>query len=157
MFFSSSKSLSFITSSTSLHTLLTIFTDSKVPFTVAHTVYQSYFILLTVCTQDIQNVHKTLNGLSIIFYHFHSLYCTRDVQNGRKTGMACQSYFIILTVYMWRIKHSQTTTQGGACSGSPQLSMESNWIYKIKKIRQFSNLTIGTVLSPFQIHIKVAI
>ena len=74
--------------SSSLYTLVAIFTDSKVPvycriralYYHSHSLYtrctwmacQSYFVVFTVCIWDIWNIH-------IIW-------------------MACQSYFIILTV-----------------------------------------------------------
>ena len=90
-------SLSFLFSSTFLHTLFIIFMDSKVPFTVAHMACQLYFIVLTVRTRDIRMKHsQNLNGLSIMFYCFHCPYTPHT-------------------------KRSQTTTQYGACLGSPPI------------------------------------
>ena len=90
-------SISSLASSTSLHTLLAIFTDIRFPFTVTHAACQSYFIVLTVHTRDVRNVHKT--------------------------SMACQSYFIVLTVHTCNTctKFSQTISQCRARSGLPAI------------------------------------
>ena len=90
-------SISSLASSTSLHTLLAILQTIWFPFTVTHAVCQSYFIVLTVHTQEVWNVHKTWR--------------------------ACQLYFIILTVHIRniRMKLSQTISQCRARSGLPKI------------------------------------
>ena len=94
MFFSSSKPLfsRFIDLSTYIYSpfLWTI----RLPFTVTHMACQLYFIILSLYMRRTK-CSQNLNGLSIVFYRFHSPYTQHT-------------------------KLSQTTTQCEARSGSPQ-------------------------------------
>ena len=67
---------------------------------LSHSVHHLSLSSLTSSTpqhsQPVHTTYETLNSLSFVFYHSHSLYtrCTKPWQ----TWMASQSYFIVLTV-----------------------------------------------------------